>query len=84
MKILRQPGYETAVGQYVEGFCISHEMDVAASNINEKWLIECKYAGDQGKLVSIQIPLHVLARIDDIIQKEKGCPNSGTLLFRGA
>lgn len=70
-KIFEKQGYHTSVGVMVEGYCISHEMDVIATYDHNQLLIECKYSSDQGKNVSVQVPLYVRSRIDDIIKKRK-------------
>lgn len=70
-EILKRKGYRVEVGKVVAGRCITHEMDVIATGNNEQLLVECKYTKDQGKHVSIQVPLYVRARIDDIVMKRK-------------
>ena len=64
-------GFETEVGVVIDGNCITHEMDVIATNANEQFLAECKYHKDQGKQVSIQVPLYVNARVQDIINRRQ-------------
>ncbi|MGC9472397.1 MAG: restriction endonuclease [Bacteroidales bacterium] len=70
-EILKRKGYRVEVGKVVGGRCITHEMDVIATGNKEQLLVECKYSKDQGKHVSIQVPLYVRARIDDIVMKRK-------------
>lgn len=64
-------GFETEVGIVVDGHCVSHEMDVIATKNNLQHLVECKYHKDQGKQVSVQVPLYVHSRVEDIIQKRQ-------------
>lgn len=68
-EIFRKDGYQTEVGVVVDGQCITHEMDVIATKDNVQHLVECKYSTHQGKQVSIQIPLYVHSRTNDIISK---------------
>ncbi|MBE0653035.1 MAG: restriction endonuclease [Bacteroidales bacterium] len=82
-EIYKKQGYTVEVGQILEGHCITHEMDVIATNKTTQWLIECKYAKDQGKIVSIQVPLYVRSRIDDIIKKRNERPEFKHLTFSG-
>ena len=82
-EIFKKQGYTVEVGQILEGHCITHEMDVIATNKTTQWLIECKYAKDQGKIVSIQVPLYVRSRIDDIIKKRNERPEYEGLTFSG-
>lgn len=82
-EIFKHKGYRVEVGQVLEGRCITHEMDVIATNTNEQVLVECKYSKDQGKQVSIQVPLYVHSRIDDIVQKRKDLPEYLGFSFTG-
>ena len=76
-------GYKTEVGVVVDGDCVSHEMDVIGTNNNEQHLAECKYSKDQGKQVSIQVPLYVRARVDDIVRKRQKMPVYQDFAFTG-
>lgn len=82
-EIFRSKGYRVEVGQVLEGRCITHEMDVIATNATEQVLVECKYSKDQGKQVSIQVPLYVHSRIGDIVQKRKDLPEYQGFSFTG-
>jgi hypothetical protein len=65
-------GYSVQTGQVLEGQCITHEVDVIATGKGKQILAECKHSQDQGKQVSIQVPLYVRSRMDDIIRKRTG------------
>ncbi len=80
-EIFKRRGFEVDVGKIIDGHCITHEMDVIATNKTEQLLIECKYAKDQGKYVSIQVPLYVRSRVDDIIKKRAEIPAFSNLTF---
>jgi hypothetical protein len=73
--------YKTETGIIVEGHCLSHEMDVIATNETEQFIIECKYHKDQGKHVSVQVPLYVKSRVDDIIKKRENSEEYSGLKF---
>lgn len=70
-KLFEKKGYKTEVGVVVEGNCVTHEMDVIATNETAQYLVECKYHKDQGKTVGVQVPLYVRSRVNDIIEKRK-------------
>jgi len=80
-EIFKRRGFEVDVGKIIDGHCITHEMDVIATNKTEQLLIECKYSKDQGKYVSIQVPLYVRSRVDDIIKKRAETPAYSKLTF---
>lgn len=82
-QLFERMGYISEVGVIVEGNCISHEMDVIATNENTQHLVECKYHKDQGKQVSIQVPLYVRSRVDDIVRRRENMPEFSGLDFTG-
>jgi Holliday junction resolvase-like predicted endonuclease len=82
-KIFENQGYKVQVAQIIEGFCVKHEMDVIATNKHTQHLVECKYRTAQEKNVSIQVPLYVRSRIDDIVKKRKALPEYQNHTFEG-
>ncbi len=70
-KIFDAMGFSTQTGQIMNGCCITHEMDVVAIKDREEHLVECKYGQNPGKVVSVQVPLYVRSRVDDIFKKQK-------------
>jgi len=65
--LFEEDGFNCEVGIIMNGKCITHEMDVIATRNSEKYLVECKYHKDQDKNVSIQVPLYVNSRVNDIV-----------------
>lgn len=82
-QLFEQKGFATEVGVVVNGRCITHEMDVIATKNNSQYLVECKYHKDQGKNVSIQVPLYVRSRVNDIIDTRKELPEYRDFSFTG-
>lgn len=82
-KLFEHMGFSTEVGIVVEGNCVTHEMDVIATNKNEQLLVECKYHKDQGKQVSVQVPLYLRSRVNDIVEKRQGITEYKKLKFTG-
>jgi hypothetical protein len=70
-EIFRKMGYKVLTGQVVQGMAITHEMDVIATRGKEQHLMECKYSHDQGNRLSVQVPLYVRSRVEDIVEKRK-------------
>jgi hypothetical protein len=73
-EIFKHQGYKTEVGVVVAGHCVTHEMDVIATNKTVQHLVECKYHKDQGHQVSVQVPLYVHSRIEDIVKQRAPLP----------
>lgn len=82
-QIFEKRGFSTEVGVVVEGNCVSHEMDVIATDQAVQHLMECKYSTDRGKQVSVQVPLYVRSRVDDIIRKREREEKYQGLSFKG-
>jgi hypothetical protein len=80
-EIFRRQGYAVQVGQIIHGQCITHEIDVIATNSKEQILVECKYSSNQGKHVGVQVPLYVHSRVEDIVMKRKHIPEFVNLSF---
>jgi hypothetical protein len=79
--LFERQGYSVEVGVVVEGNCVTHEMDVIATKEKEQCLVECKYSTDTGKYVSVQVPLYVRSRVDDIIKKRSKLPGYKDFTF---
>lgn len=69
-EIFKLQGYKTEVGVVVAGQCVTHEMDVIATKDKSQQLVECKYHKDRNH-VSVQVPLYVRSRVNDIIAKRE-------------
>lgn len=70
-QVFERLGYQIETGIIVSGHCLSHEMDVIATNDKEQLIMECKFHKDQGNHVGVQVPLYVKSRVDDIIRKRE-------------
>lgn len=82
-ELFRRQGYRCETGVVLQGRCISHEMDVVATKNQTQLLVECKYRQEQGKQVSIQTPLYVYSRINDIIDHQKTLEEYRNYHFQG-
>lgn len=82
-KLFQHLGFRTEVGIVVEGKCVTHEMDVIATHGMYQHLVECKYHTEQGRQVSVQVPLYVRSRVDDIISKRSGMLKYHDFSFTG-
>lgn len=65
-KILSSQGYQTKVGVTLTGKCVSHEIDIEASNTSEHYFIECKFHNQLGIKTDVQVALYTQARFEDI------------------
>src|SRR5690606_34035172 len=60
--ILENSGYKSEVGKILQGKCVTHEVDVIASNEEENILIECKFHSEEGRNCNVKVPLYIHSR----------------------
>jgi hypothetical protein len=66
--VLSHSGFKTKSNQRYRGKCVSHEIDVVATNSEGTRLIECKYHSDPGKKCDVKVPLYIHSRFGDVLQ----------------
>lgn len=81
--LMNRLGYETLVGQIVQGKCVTHEVDVIAWKNDHKILIECKYHNLPGKICSVQVPLYIQSRFLDVKAAWERLPENRRMNYQG-
>ncbi|MDY0202324.1 MAG: ATP cone domain-containing protein [Tenuifilaceae bacterium] len=76
-------GFDTKVGQIVQGQCVQHEVDVVATQNHTQYLVECKYYNSQEKHANVQVPLYIRSRVNDIEAKRRQLPEYNGYTFYG-
>lgn len=69
-RLFNTMGYKTQVGVVVAGKCVSHEVDVILTKDAIHGFAECKFHNVPGTKCSVQTPLYVFARFEDICERE--------------
>ncbi|MEC3966425.1 ATP cone domain-containing protein [Flagellimonas halotolerans] len=64
--ILHYSGYQTKVGEVLQGSCVSHEIDVLALKNETLNIIECKFHSEDGLKCNVKIPLYIHSRYQDV------------------
>lgn len=70
--LFAERGFETQVGQLLEGRCVTHEIDVVgrreadAEGGPELILVECKYRNQAGFKCDVKVPLYIHSRFEDV------------------
>ncbi len=78
-EILRHQGYNVKVGEFVQGKCVQHEVDVIAVVDHLQLMIECKYHNLPGTICDVKIPLYIHSRFKDVeAQWLKSSKNNAT------
>lgn len=65
-RVLKGHGYTAEVGRIINGYCVSHEVDILAKSGNGQFVIECKYHSNSGKPTDVKVALYVHSRFNDI------------------
>jgi hypothetical protein len=81
--VIQSMGYEAKVSQIVNGYCVSHELDVLARNGEELFMVECKFYNSQGKNCNVQVPLYIHSRFNDVRKTWEKDPANHGLKFSG-
>lgn len=81
--IFQSRGLQVETGQTLQGKCVTHEVDVVATGEKEQHLVECKYYNSQGKYASVQVPLYIRSRVNDLISIRELMPEYEGFVFYG-
>jgi hypothetical protein len=66
--IFEWQGYKVQTQLFLQGACVTHEIDVLAENDLEFLLIECKYHNSVGIISDVKIPLYIHSRYQDVLK----------------
>lgn len=66
-RLLAYRGLKTRVGVVTPGRCVTHEIDVIASDDNKERYIECKFHRSGGYYTDVKVPLYIHARFQDVM-----------------
>ena len=80
-QIFQVMGYETKIGQTIQGHCVTHEVDVIADFDKTQVFVECKFFHNPGKTANVKVPLYIRSRVDDIIKKRKADPANKDITY---
>ncbi|MGY5851028.1 ATPase [Salegentibacter sp. F14] len=64
--VFKYSGYQVEIGDIFQGACVTHEVDIIASQENEILLMECKFHSLPGKSCDVKVPLYIHSRFRDI------------------
>ena len=81
--ILKYSGYNTKVGEILQGQCVKHEIDVIAHKNSNTTIVECKFHSEQGLNCNVKIPLYINSRYQDVKAHWNSLRNKSTELTEG-
>lgn len=65
-KMFKEQQFQTKTNVFLEGKCISHEIDVLLKTKNTVSMVECKFHSSQGAKTDVKVPMYILSRFNDI------------------
>jgi AF1548-like, C-terminal/Restriction endonuclease len=65
-RILKAYGYSVEVNRILNGYCVTHEVDVFAGKDDKSFVIECKYHSNSGNPTDVKVALYIYSRFNDI------------------
>jgi hypothetical protein len=68
-RIFKLQGYQTITNIFLDGNCVSHELDVVIKKDNHVGIVECKFHGSQESKTDVKIPMYILSRFNDLNKK---------------
>lgn len=65
-ELFKARGFDVEVGKLVQGYSVTHEIDVVAKNRHKHIFVECKFHNYQGTKSDVKVPMYIRSRFDDI------------------
>ncbi len=68
-EVLESQGYAVETNVIVQGKCVTHEIDVAASKERRRIMVECKFHNQPGTKSDVKVALYIRARFEDVASR---------------
>ncbi len=65
-ELFKQRGFEVEVGVMMQGYSVTHEVDVVAQNPDKYYVVECKFHNNQATKTDVKIPMYIHSRVQDL------------------
>lgn len=65
-ELFKQRGFEVEVGVMMQGYSVTHEVDVVAQNPDKYYVVECKFHNNQATKSDVKIPMYIHSRVQDL------------------
>jgi len=82
-RLLYAYGYSVEINQFVQGYCVRHEVDILAAKANERFIVECKYHSNEGNSTDVKEALYIHSRYADIKKAYKLRHENRPLAYHG-
>jgi len=65
-ELFKQRGFDVEVGVMMQGWSVTHEVDVVAQNPDKYYVIECKFHSNQATKSDVKTPMYIYSRVKDL------------------
>lgn len=65
-RIFEFEGFKVQTNLFLEGKCVSHEVDLVLKKDGEIAMVECKFHGSQDAKTDVKVPMYILSRFNDL------------------
>lgn len=65
-ELFKQRGFEVEVGVLMQGWSVTHEVDVVAQNPDKYYVVECKFHNNQATKSDVKVPMYIHSRVEDL------------------
>ena len=65
-RVFEYDGYQAQTNIFLDGTCVSHELDVVLKKQQEVIMVECKFHGSQDAKTDVKVPMYILSRFNDL------------------
>ncbi|WNM19164.1 restriction endonuclease [Flavobacterium capsici] len=65
-ELFSSEGYSSKTNLFLNGKCISHEIDVVIKKDDLISIIECKFHSTNDKVTDVKVPMYILSRFNDL------------------
>ncbi len=69
-RLFELQGFQTRCNVFVDGNCVSHELDVIVKKDNHLAMVECKFHSGQENKSDVKVPMYILSRFNDLNQNQ--------------
>ena len=81
-RIFASEDYETKTNVFLQGKCVSHEIDILVKKNDSIAMVECKFHMGKDANSDVKVPMYILSRFNDIKERKHDIFNKNDLISK--
>jgi hypothetical protein len=81
-RIFASEDYETKTNVFLQGKCVSHEIDILVKKNDSIAMVECKFHMGKDANSDVKVPMYILSRFNDIKERKHDVFNKNDLISK--